>query len=115
YRPVVQALRLPTDDPARAGAVAAALMEAAEVPFAITELAAEVAQLAADCAQRAGRHPVGDAATASVLAAAACRAAAMLVSLNLEGVADDRPGQAAQLAEQAAIVSQHALGRAHGE
>lgn len=114
YRPVMEALRLPADDPARGAAVSAALAGAADVPFAVVQLGAEISQLAAEAAERAGRHPVGDAATASVLAAAACGAAALLVSLNLEGMADDRPGQAAQLAEQAAVASQHALGRASG-
>lgn len=112
YRPVMEALRLPGDAPERGAAVSAALARAADVPFAIVQVAAEISQLAGETAERAGRHPVGDAATAAVLAGAACRAAAMLVSLNLSGVVDDRPGQAAEFAEQATVVSQQAVGRA---
>jgi formiminotetrahydrofolate cyclodeaminase len=84
YAPVLEAQR--AGDPERAAAARAA---AAEVPLAIAETAAQVAELARALAV-AGRPGLrGDALAGADLAAGAARAAARLVEINL---ADDLGG-----------------------
>ncbi|MHB1835469.1 MAG: cyclodeaminase/cyclohydrolase family protein [Solirubrobacteraceae bacterium] len=109
YRPVLEALRLPPSDERRGAAVAAALSRAAEVPFEIVVVAAEVAALAEELAGRAGRHALGDACTAATLAEAACRSAALLVAVNLRGSGDERMQQAEGLAREAGASRERAL------
>ena len=113
YGPVLEALALPRAQPGRREAVAAALSAAADVPFDLVGVAAEVCALADGVAGAVGRHTVGDAAVAAVLAQAACRAAALLVELNLEAAEDDRPGRAAQLVGATGEVCSRALSKAH--
>jgi formiminotetrahydrofolate cyclodeaminase len=60
-----------------------ALDEAAAVPLAIAEAAADVATLAAEVARAEGSELREDAASAALLAGGAARAAAHLVSINL--------------------------------
>jgi methenyltetrahydrofolate cyclohydrolase len=83
YAPVLEAVRLPRDDPARAGRVEAALLEASRTPLAIAERAAEAAGLAAAVAKASSPSVRGDAVTGVLLAEAACAAAAGLVEINL--------------------------------
>ncbi len=86
YGAYLAAARLPRDDPGRADAIAAARRRAIEVPARITELAGEVAELAAGLARSGNRNLHGDAAAAVHLAAASATAAAELIAAN---VADD--------------------------
>jgi methenyltetrahydrofolate cyclohydrolase len=103
YGPVLEALRLPEDDPARDERVAAALSAAADSVLAIAALGAEVAVLAAELSETGNRHLEGDAATGALLAQASCQAAARLVELNLADFGGDpRLAEAARLASQAA-------------
>jgi formiminotetrahydrofolate cyclodeaminase len=89
YAPVLEAQRLPADDPERPARVAAAKSAAAEVPLAIAETSAQAAELARALA-RAGRPAlVGDALAGADLAAGAARAAARLVEINLAGARGD--------------------------
>jgi len=113
YGPVLTALRLDADDPRRSEAVAQARSGAAEVPCELARIGAEVSALAARMAERASLHVVGDATTAAVLAEAACRAAAVLVALNLRGALDERPTQAAEWAGDADVARRSALSKAH--
>jgi methenyltetrahydrofolate cyclohydrolase len=83
YEPVLDALRLPRDDPGRAERLRAALSAAAEPPREIAAAAAEVAELAAEVAATGNRSLEGDAVTGGLLADAACRAATRLVEINL--------------------------------
>lgn len=83
YAPVIEAQRLPADNPTRAERMQVALSEASEVPLAVAEVGAEVAELAAGLAHTGGRHLEGDASAGALLAEAATRAAARLVELNL--------------------------------
>ncbi len=62
----------------------AALTRAAEVPLEIAELGAETARLAGRVAAEGKRDVRGDAATGLLLAEAATRSAAHLVSVNVE-------------------------------
>jgi methenyltetrahydrofolate cyclohydrolase len=86
YRAYLAATRLPRDDPGRADAIAAARRETIAVPARITELAGEVAELAADLARTGNPNLHGDAGVAVHLAAAAATAAAELIA---ENVVDD--------------------------
>ncbi len=117
YQPVLDALRLPSWNPRRGAALAAALSAAAEVPLQIAAVSAEVAALAAELAPAASRHALGDAASAATLAEAACAAATLLVELNLRDSGEaQRRELAASLALKAAEARANALAptRAHG-
>jgi formiminotetrahydrofolate cyclodeaminase len=110
YGPVLEALRLPRDDPARAGRVAAALSAAADTPLAIAEAAAEVAEAAAAFAVDGRPSLHGDAATGALLAEAATAAAVRLVELNLAELPDDpRLARARAAAAAAAAARERAL------
>jgi formiminotetrahydrofolate cyclodeaminase len=89
YEPVLEAQRLPRDDPGRAERVQAALAAAAEVPGRIAELGADVTELAADAAHRGNPNLHGDALAGALLAEASALAAAHLVDLNLEQHPED--------------------------
>ena len=88
YEPVLEALRLPEDDPERAGRVEDALEQAGRTPAEIAETAAETAELGAAVLESAAPAVRGDALVGCVLAEAAAAAAATLVEINLES----RPG-----------------------
>ena len=94
YTKVLEALR-------RKEGVDAALSDAADVPLAIAEAAADVASLAALAAGNGNPRLRGDAVTAVELAGAGARAAAELVAINLAGHSDERVGRAAELAAAA--------------
>ena len=83
YAPVLEAVRMPRDDPSRAERLEKALLEASRTPLAIAERAAEVASLGAAVAEGSSPSVRGDAVTGVVLAEAACAAAAGLVEVNL--------------------------------
>jgi methenyltetrahydrofolate cyclohydrolase len=83
YAPVLEAMRLPADDPDRDSRVAEALLEASRTPLALAERAAEAAELGAAVARASSQNVRGDALTGTVLAEAACAAAAGLVEVNL--------------------------------
>ena len=89
YAPVLEASRLPKDDPTRTERLEHALSDAANPPLEIARVAAEVGGLASDLAATGNRSLEGDANTAAELAAAARRAAARLVEINLSAHADD--------------------------
>jgi methenyltetrahydrofolate cyclohydrolase len=94
YAPVLDALRLPREDPSRSAQVDEALLEASRSPVAIAELAADVAELGLAVARASSPSVRGDALTGTLLAEAACASAAGLVEINLE-----RQPAAGELAE----------------
>lgn len=103
YAPVLDAMRLPEQDPDRERRLIAALAAASEAPLETAELAADIASLAAEVAREGNRHLKGDALAGTALAEAAAAAAARLVALNLSGTGDaDRTGRAEACAERAA-------------
>ena len=107
YEPVLEALRLPRDDPQRAERVDAARAKASESPRAIAEVGAEVAELAADLARTGNQNLAGDAIAGALLAEAPAQAAARLVAINLtEGRAVT---ESADLARRAAAAREIAL------
>jgi methenyltetrahydrofolate cyclohydrolase len=83
YAPVLEAMTLPGDDPGREARVAETLVEASRTPLAIAEAAAEVASLGVEVASASSPSVRGDAVTGTLLAEAACAAAAGLVEVNL--------------------------------
>jgi methenyltetrahydrofolate cyclohydrolase len=98
---------------ARNSELAVALERAAEVPLAIAESAADVAELAATLAEHGNPNVRGDTAAAAVLAEAGARAAAKLVEINLT-MSEDDPWvrRARQGAEAAADAARRALASA---
>jgi methenyltetrahydrofolate cyclohydrolase len=107
YEPVLEALRLPRDDPQRTERVDAAAVKASESPLAIAGVGAELAELAADLARTGSQNLAGDAIAGALLAEAAAQAAARLVAINLT----DGPAvsEAAGLARRAAVARDAAL------
>jgi methenyltetrahydrofolate cyclohydrolase len=80
-----------------------ALVRAAEVPLRIADEAANAATLAASVAERGSQAVRGDAAVAALLSAAAARAAANLVAINLAaGTEQELVARARDVAEDAA-------------
>lgn len=95
YRAVIEAPRERRHD---------ALAAAADPPLAIAETAAEIGALAVASSADATGAVRGEARTAALVAAAATRAAACLVELNLAGAPDDpRLTRARELAERAGV------------
>ena len=100
YVPVLEAGRLPKDDPTRAEKLDRALSDAADSPLEIARTAAEVAQLATELVAKGKPSLVGDANAGAELARAACRASARLVEINLFAHPDDpRLAEARKLVE----------------
>ena len=83
YEPVLEALRLPREDPERADRIRAARDRASESPLEIARVGAELAELAADVARTGNHNLAGDAIAGALLAEAAAQAAARLVAINL--------------------------------
>ena len=101
YARVLEAARRDRDDPGRADALREALSAASEVPFRVAGYAAEVCVLATEVAEGGNPRVRGEAAAAGLLAHAAAEVAATLISLNLRGREDARPGEARRLAAAA--------------
>jgi methenyltetrahydrofolate cyclohydrolase len=110
YAPVLEAMRMPRDDPSRPGRLSAALLEASRTPLAIAERAAEVATLGVAVVGASSPSVRGDAATGTVLAEAACAAAAGLVEVNLA-----RQDSAPELARALAARERAARARSEAE
>jgi formiminotetrahydrofolate cyclodeaminase len=83
YAQVLEAARLPRDDPSRAARLEEAQLEASRTPLAIAEGAAEAAELGVAVARGSSPHVRGDALTGTLLAEASAAAAATLVEINL--------------------------------
>jgi formiminotetrahydrofolate cyclodeaminase len=92
YEDVLTAMRMPKDlEPeVRNTLIGETLGRAADAPLEIAECAADVAALAAEIAISGNQNVRGDAAAASVLAAASAQVAAILVEVNLATTEDDQ-------------------------
>jgi pimeloyl-ACP methyl ester carboxylesterase/formiminotetrahydrofolate cyclodeaminase len=105
YGHVLTAYRTPNDgDPgARREHVRRALSGAADVPLAIAETGAMVAEMAARLAREGNPNLRGDALAAALVAEAGTRAAAVLVEINMTAgeMADDRLERVSELAARA--------------
>ena len=96
YTQVSDAYKLPKDSgaqqAARDAAIQAALIKAAEVPLETARWCAEVAMLAATCAEKGNTNAASDAGVAALLAEAACRGAAYNVRINVSAMPDKAAG-----------------------
>jgi methenyltetrahydrofolate cyclohydrolase len=110
YAPVLEAMRLPRDDPSRAARVEEALLEASLTPLAIAERGAELTELGAAVAAGSNSSVRGDAVTGVVLAEAACAAAGGLVEVNLA-----RQGSLPELERARAAAARARAARAEAE
>jgi formiminotetrahydrofolate cyclodeaminase len=81
-----------------------ALSAASDVPLAIAEVGAMVAEIAARLAREGNPNLRGDAVAAALLAEAGARAAAVLVEINMAAgeIADDRLGRVGEFVARAA-------------
>lgn len=111
YEQALAALRPPKElEPeARDAVIGEALSRAAEVPLAIAEAAADVAELAAVVAEKGNPAVRPDAAAAALFAEAGARTAANLVAVNLATTEDD---PRARRAREAAAAASAAAGAA---
>jgi formiminotetrahydrofolate cyclodeaminase len=100
YRAVLDARRRPGDGGQRQR-TREALLGAAAVPLEISEIGAQVAQMALRVAEAGNQNLRGDAVTGALLAAASARSAACLVDINV-GLGDLEPGLARRAARAAA-------------
>jgi methenyltetrahydrofolate cyclohydrolase len=100
YGRALETLAHPEELPAdrRDHELGAALAQAAETPLAIAAAAADVALLAAEAADRGDPRAQADAQVALLLSAAAARAAARLVEVNLGAREEDARVQEARAA-----------------
>jgi methenyltetrahydrofolate cyclohydrolase len=115
YEPVLEAMGLDAGDPEREARLHQALSDAAQSPIGIARAAALVAELGADVAATGNPNLTGDAITGTLLAEAACCAAARLVQINLARVpSDPRLDEAAELTRQASASREKALGGKDG-
>jgi formiminotetrahydrofolate cyclodeaminase len=80
---VLDALRLPRDDPDRGARLEAARTEASQSPLEVAQVSAEVAEMAAELASGGNPNLAGDAIAGVALAEAAAQASARLVAINL--------------------------------
>jgi len=111
FAPVLTARRLPRDDPGRAQAIRDASFAAARPPMTVARICAELAELGAELAGSGNQNLVGDALAGTLLAEAACAAAARLVTINLEREnSDPRVAESVALADRASAARRLALG-----
>jgi formiminotetrahydrofolate cyclodeaminase len=115
YEPVLEAFALEGGDPEHEARLRAALSDAADSPLEIARAAAVVASLGAELALIGNTNLIGDAITGTLLAEAACCAAARLTEINLARVpSDPRLDEAAELTRQASAARAKALGGKDG-
>jgi formiminotetrahydrofolate cyclodeaminase len=110
YGDLLQARRLPGQQPGRDRRIAEAADEAIAAPLELCRCAGSTAELGAELVREGNPNLAGDAICATLLAEAACRAAATLVQLNLSDRPDDRRAvEASTLAERAHDARRRAL------
>ena len=85
---VMDAYRLPKDDPTRADAIQLATARAAGVPLKVARLAVDAMRLAEKAAQHGNKNAATDAATAALMGLAAVEAAALNVRVNAAALRD---------------------------
>lgn len=83
YEAVLEALRMPREDPGRADSVTAAELKASQSPLEIARVAADLSELAAELAVNGNPNLTGDAITGALLAESAAQSASRLVAINL--------------------------------
>jgi formiminotetrahydrofolate cyclodeaminase len=112
YTCVLAAFALPRADERRGERIREALERAAAIPQEMTEIAARVAEMAAQLAAAGNPNLRGDSICAAVLAEASARSAACLVDINvaLGGLGDDLSRRAAGAVAAAQAAARQAAG-----
>jgi methenyltetrahydrofolate cyclohydrolase len=110
YRRVLDAFALPREAAQRDQQVREALRVAAAKPQEMTQIAAQVAEMAARVASAGNPNLRGDSVTAALLAEASARSAACLVDINvtLGGLSNEVSLQAAKAVSAAHTAAQQA-------
>ncbi len=88
FNTVMEAYRLPKDDPDRPEAIDHGLSRAADVPLTVARLSLEAMQLAEQVALQGNRNAASDAASAGLIGLAAVESAALNVRVNAASLAD---------------------------
>ena len=114
YGSVLDAFALPRADEQRGARIREALERAAAIPQEMTEIAAQVAEMAAQLAAGGNPNLRGDSISAALLAEASARSAACLVDINvaLGNLGDDLSRRAAGALAAAHIAARQATGDA---
>ncbi len=89
FNGLMEAYRLPEDDPGRAAAIQENTLRAADVPFNVARLALEAMQLAEQVARQGNKNAASDAAVAALVGLAAVEGAALNVRVNMVNLHDD--------------------------
>jgi glutamate formiminotransferase/formiminotetrahydrofolate cyclodeaminase len=85
---VMEAYRLPKDDPERADAIQQSLIHAADIPLSVARLALEAMLLAEKVASQGNVNAASDAAVAALMGLAAVEGAALNVRVNAASLDD---------------------------
>lgn len=105
FNAVMDAYRLPKDNPERSGMIQACLQRAADVPFSVARLALEAMQLAEQVATQGNANAASDAATAALIGLAAIEGAVLNVRVNAADL-EDEDLAARYLDDSATLVNQ---------
>lgn len=111
YGRVMEAYKLPKEEPGRASAIAEGLKGAAQPPLRMAELCAEAAELAAEAIRIGNTNAVTDCGGGSIFAEAACVLAADNVRVNLRDIPDPHFVHAMRTRVVAALAKAHAAAR----
>lgn len=103
---VMEAYRLPKDDPERPAAIQTAMIQAADVPLNVARLAVEAMQLAEQVARQGNKNAASDAAVAALIGLAAVEGAALNVRVNAASF--DDPALAARYQNDIAAMLERA-------
>jgi len=117
FERVMDAYRLPKDDPGREAAIQAALIGAADVPLGVAEAALEAMKLAGSAATQGNLNAITDAMAGVHMALAAVEIAALNVRINAASLTDPEraahyAGRAAAVVDEARALSADLLARA---
>jgi formiminotetrahydrofolate cyclodeaminase len=86
---LMEAFRLPEDDPERAAAIQNSTIHATDVPLNVARLALDAMQLAEQVARQGNKNAATDAAVSVLMGLAAVEGAALNVRVNVAGLKDD--------------------------
>ncbi|MBI5960076.1 MAG: cyclodeaminase/cyclohydrolase family protein, partial [Chloroflexi bacterium] len=114
FEAVMDAFRLPKDDPGRGAAIQKATAHAADVPLSVARLAIEAMQLAEKAATQGNLNAASDAGVAALMGLAAVEGAALNVRVNAVSLEDAvlaarYRSEAAALVEQARVLRDNAI------
>ena len=112
---LLEAIRMPKDDPARDAAIANATVTATEVPLGVLECCPEVMELCREVARIGLQASLSDAGVGAQMARAAAAGAYQNVCINLANLADDRRASLLDRADKAWLESQQLHARAEEE